>query len=74
MVRGGGRACARVVGVVVTTRVPAGRTYAAYGPGHDLVGAGALMMPRLRASQARVLVMAALGAGLPVAEVVSRWG
>lgn len=69
-----GRACARGVAVVVTTRVPAGRAYAAYGPGHDLVSAGALMMPRLRASQARVLLIAALGAGLSVSEVVARWG
>ena len=62
------------VAVVICTRVPGGRTGTAYGPAHDLVDAGAVMMPRLRASQARVLVIAALGAGLPLAEVVARWG
>lgn len=68
------RATASGVSVVITTRVPGGRTGTAYGPAHDLLDAGAVMVPCLRASQARVLLMAALGAGLPVAEIVARWG
>ena len=68
------RACRRGVAVAVTSRVPGGRARPAYGPGHDLVAAGAVMVPRVRAGQARVLLMAALGAGLPVDSVVSRWG
>jgi L-asparaginase len=68
------RACRSDVAVAITSRVPGGRTAASYGPGHALVEAGAVMVPRLRSGQARVLLMAALGAGLPVAEIVARWG
>ena len=74
MVEAVARACRRGVAVAVTTRVPGGRTEAAYGPGHDLTTAGAVMVPRLDSSQARILLMAALGAGLPVGDAVARLG
>jgi L-asparaginase len=68
------RHCAAGVAVALSTRVPGAGVHPDYGPGRAMLDAGAVVIPHLRPPQARVLLMAALGAGLAPGDVVARLG
>ena len=74
VVRGVERLCADGVVVAVSSRVPDAVVSARYGPGRALADAGAIAVPTVRPAQARVLLMAALAVGSPVAAVLAEWG
>ncbi|MCX8558636.1 asparaginase [Mycolicibacterium mucogenicum] len=67
------RLCAAGVAVAIATRVPGARVTSGYGPGRALLDAGAVSAGGLRAAQARVLLMAALAADTPVADLFAEW-
>lgn len=68
------RHCAAGVVVAVTSRVAGAGVHPDYGPGRAMFDAGALVVPHLGPPQARVLLMAALTAGLPPNDVIARLG